>query len=253
MKKNVFITGTTAGIGKAAAIKFAENNCNLILTGRRKERLETLKTQIEKDHDSKVCILNFDIRDKQQLNECIAGLPKQFKKIDILVNNAGLAKGTLPFQKESNDTFWDEMIDTNLKGLMLTTKAVLPLMPRDGTGRIINISSIAGLESYAGGYAYNASKYAVEGFSNGLRIDLLPEKITVTNINPGKVETEFTIVRYSGDKEKADAVYADIEPLVAHDIAESIYWCASLPDHVNINQLVIMPRCQANATHLFVE
>lgn len=245
--KTVCVTGATAGIGEATAKLFAKKGYRLVITGRREKRLHELKASLMDLGALDCAALSFDVRDEQSCIKAFDSLT--FDRIDILVNNAGLARG-----KESivdgDSADWDEMIDTNVKGLLYVTRRVLPLMPRDGKGHIINISSIAGLESYPGGNVYCASKHAVEGLANGMRIDLLKERIRVTNINPGLVETEFSVVRFKGDQEKADSVYNEIAPLTGEDIAECIYWTAERPVHVNINSMVVMPSCQASSVFL---
>ena len=250
MKKIVMVTGATSGFGKAIAIKFAKNGNDVIITGRRKERLSELEKELLSTGEIKVLSLNFDVRNRDEVSEVISGLPEEWKKIDILVNNAGLAVG-LDHIDTGNIDDWERMIDTNIKGLLYITRAVAPFMVARNTGHIFNLSSIAGKELYENGNVYCASKHAVEALSKGMRIDLLKNNIKVTNIAPGLAETEFSLVRFKGDAERAKAPYKGIRPLMAEDIAEVIYFCATLPEHVNINDLVIMPTAQASANHYF--
>lgn len=242
-----FITGATSGIGKATAIEFAKHGYSIIITGRRQERLTQLKQELEKAFQIKVFDLCFDIRNEVEVKQAIDKLPEVFKRIDILVNNAGLAAGLSTIQ-DGQLSHWEQMIDTNVKGLLYVTKHVSKLMISQKQGHIINVGSIAGKEVYANGNVYCATKHAVDALNKGMRIDLLPHNIKVSAINPGMVETEFSIIRFDGDKEKAQKVYENMQPLLPEDIAETIYWMASRPKHVNINDLVIMPTVQANAT-----
>lgn len=245
----VLVTGATSGIGKSTAELFAKNGHDLIITGRREERLKELKTQLEKDHKIKVTTLCFDIRELSQVENAIAKLSVENKKIDVLVNNAGLAAGLSAIQNGNID-HWERMIDTNVKGLLYISRAVSNLMIENKKGHIINIGSIAGKEVYANGNVYCATKHAVDALSKSMRIDLLANNIKVTAINPGMVETEFSIVRFDGDEDKAKKVYAGLQPLKPEDIAETIYWVANRPSHVNINDIIIMPTVQATATNV---
>jgi 3-hydroxy acid dehydrogenase / malonic semialdehyde reductase len=245
----VFITGATSGIGKSTAEIFAKNGYNLILTGRREERLSALKKELESTHKIKVTTLCFDIRESKEVESAINSLSPENKKIDILVNNAGLAAGLSSIQ-EGSLSHWERMIDTNIKGLLYTTKAISNLMIKNEKGHIINIGSIAGKEVYANGNVYCATKHAVDALNKGMRIDLLPHNIKVTAINPGMVETEFSVVRFDGDEERAKKVYMGIQPLTPEDIAETVFWVSNRPAHVNINDLVIMPSVQATATNV---
>ncbi len=243
------ITGATAGFGRATAVKFARHGYNLILTGRRKERL----SELEKDlipYNINVLTLNFDVRNKREVETAIKNLPGEWKNIDILINNAGLAVGLSHIDDGDTDD-WDRMIDTNVKGLLYVTRAVAPLMVERREGHIFNISSIAGKDIYENGNVYCASKSAVDSLSKAMRIDLLKHNIKVTNIAPGMAETEFSLVRFKGDKEKADAVYRGVEALTAVDIAEIIFFCATLPAHVCVNDLAVTPTQQAAVGHLF--
>ncbi len=242
-----FITGATSGIGKASAAIFAKNGYDLIITGRRKERLETFAEELKQKYAIKVLPLCFDVRKLNEVQAVIATLPEEYKAIDVLLNNAGLASGLSPIQDGLIDD-WEKMIDTNVKGLLYITKVIVPFMIARKQGHIINLGSIAGKETYANGNVYCASKHAVDALNKGMRIDLLPYGIKVTSVNPGMVETEFSIVRFHGDEERAKKAYEGMQPLTAADIAETIYWTASRPAHVNINELIIMPTVQANST-----
>jgi len=250
MKKTIMITGATAGFGKAIAVRFAKNGYNIIITGRRKERLDELKKDLLSSGKIKVLSLNFDVRKKAEVESVIGNLPAEWKAIDILVNNAGLAVG-LDHIDTGNTDDWDRMIDTNVKGLLYVTRAVAPLMVIRNTGHIFNIGSIAGKETYENGNVYCASKFAVDALSKSMRIDLLKNNIKVTQIAPGMAETEFAMVRFKGDVEKAKNVYKGIDALTADDIADAIYYCATLPAHVCINDLVITPTQQASVNHNF--
>lgn len=242
--QTVLITGATSGIGKETARKSA-NDFRLILCGRRQERLDELKTELSKS--TEVTTLNFDVRDKNAVFQSIKNLPENFKKIDILINNAGNAHGLAPFHEADLEDL-DAMMDGNVKGIIYTTKAVLPLMIPSGAGHIINVSSIAGKEIYANGTTYCASKWAVEALSKGMRLDLLPLGIKVTNVAPGAVDTEFSLVRFKGDENRSQQVYTGFQPLTAKDVAESIYFAIMQPDHVQIADITILPKAQANAT-----
>jgi len=248
MRKTVLITGATSGIGEATAIKFAEATCRLIITGRRKDRLNDLTEHLVQEYGIDVLPLCFDVRDIRQVEKCLGNLPDEWQKIDILVNNAGLAAGLGHIDEGDRDD-WDRMIDTNVKGLLYVTRTIVPGMVSRQSGHIINISSIAGKEVYENGGVYCASKHAVDALSKGMRIDLLKHGIRVTNIAPGMVETEFSLVRFRGDRERADAIYKGIRALKGEDVAEVIFYCASLPDHVCINDLVITPTAQAGVNH----
>ena len=243
----VCVTGASSGIGKSTAELFAKAGHNLIITGRRQERLEQLKQELEKNHKIKVRVLRFDIRNREEVETAVKSLNAEEQLIDVLVNNAGLAAGLSSFQEGSFE-HWERMVDTNVKGLLYISRLVAPLMVKNGKGHIINIGSIAGKEVYANGNVYCATKHAVDALNKGMRIDLLPHNIKVTAINPGMVETEFSVVRFDGDAERASKVYMGMKPLSPEDIAETIVWVASRPAHVNINDLVIMPAVQANAT-----
>ncbi|OIP02777.1 MAG: NAD(P)-dependent oxidoreductase [Bacteroidetes bacterium CG2_30_33_31] len=246
MIKTVFITGATSGIGKACAYQFGANEHNLILCGRRNERLIEIKSELETKFKIKVFTMNFDVRNQKQVESAILGLPKEWQNIDILINNAGLAVGLNKIQEGEIDD-WERMIDTNIKGLLYVTRAVSPLMIARKSGHIINIGSIAGRETYPFGNIYCATKSAVDSLSKAMRIDMVEFGIKVTQIAPGAIETEFSIVRFKGDTAKADSIYAGYEPLHPEDIADAAYYCANLPSHVNINDMLIMPTAQASS------
>jgi short-subunit dehydrogenase len=245
----VLITGATSGIGKSTAQLFAKNGHDLIITGRREDRLKEIKTQLESDFKIKITTLCFDIRKLSEVETAISTLSSENKKIDVLVNNAGLAAGLGPIQSGNID-HWERMIDTNVKGLLYISRAISNLMIENKKGHIINIGSIAGKEVYANGNVYCATKHAVDALNKAMRIDLLPHNIKVTAINPGMVETEFSIVRFDGDSDKAKKVYEGLQPLTPDDIAETIYWVANRPPHVNINDIIITPTVQATATNV---
>ena len=249
MKKTALISGATSGIGKATALLLSENGYNLILTGRRKQRLDDLKSEIEASSNAKVFCLNFDIRSNDEVCKAIDSLPEDFKKIDILINNAGLAMGLSTIQTGDLQD-WETMIDTNIKGLLYLTLKVAPLMIEQKSGHIINIGSIAGKEVYPNGNVYCATKHAVDALSKAMRIDMLPYKIKVTQIAPGMVDTEFSTVRFHGDKERADKVYDGLTPLYAEDIAEIILFVANRPKHVNINDILVTPLAQASSANV---
>ncbi|MDO9375252.1 MAG: SDR family NAD(P)-dependent oxidoreductase [Ferruginibacter sp.] len=242
--KIVLITGATAGIGEACAEKYAANGYNLILTGRRSDRLEAIKSQLETEFSIKVLPLNFDVQQRAEVEESFATLPPEWRDIDILVNNAGLAAGRDLFE-EADMEDWETMLNTNVHGLLYVTKAIVPLMIARKRGHIVNMGSVAGKEVYERGNVYCASKFAVDALNKAMRIDLLRHNIRVTGIHPGAVETEFAMVRFKGDQAKADATYTGLVPLTASDIADTIYYCTQLPSHVCINDLVITCTQQA--------
>lgn len=246
MNKIVFITGATSGFGKACADVFAQNGYNLILNGRRKERLEALQKELEEKYNVECYLTPFDVRSQKDVFESINNLPAEWKKIDILINNAGLALGRDLFDKASLED-WDTMIDTNVKGLLYVSKAVIPFMTERKKGHIINIGSTAAKEVYEGGNVYCASKSAVEAISKAMRIDLLKHHIKVTAIHPGAAETEFSLVRFKGAEAAAKKVYEGFTPLSAEDVANVIYYTASLPVHVCINDVVLTCTQQANS------
>ncbi|MBR1769433.1 MAG: SDR family NAD(P)-dependent oxidoreductase [Bacteroidales bacterium] len=250
MKKIALITGATSGIGKATAEKFAQNNINLIITGRRNERLMSVAADLREKYGVEVKTLNFDVRNNDEVEKHLNSLEAEWRNIDILVNNAGLAAGKDAIQSALLSD-WEQMIDTDVKGLLYVSRIVLPWMCERKRGHVINICSIAGKEVYSGGSVYCAVKHAVDAISKGMRIDCLPYNIKVTNICPGAVETEFSMVRFKGDKEKNDATYRGFTPLTGEDIADTITYCALLPEHVCINDLVTMPTAQANSGLFF--
>lgn len=250
MHKIVLITGATSGFGKAIAEKFAAGHWNCIITGRRADRLHAFADELREKYPIRVLSLVFDVQNKDEVFQNLSNLPKEWNEVDVLVNNAGLALGRDTFDKGSL-TDWDTMIDTNVKGLLYVTKAVLPYMTTRNHGHIINLGSIAGKEVYEKGNVYCATKFAVDALSQSLRIDLLPHKIKVTAIHPGAAETEFSTVRFKGDEEKAKQVYEGFTPLYAPDIADITWYCAMLPEHVCINELVVTCTAQANAINLF--
>ena len=243
--KTALITGATSGIGKSTAILFAKKGYNLILCGRREERLNNLKETL----NTNIHTLIFDVRDKHAVFNAINSIPEEFKNIDILLNNAGNAHGMSKIQ-DGNIDDWDAMMDGNVKGLLYVTKAVLPTMIANNSGFIVNIGSVAAKEVYPNGNVYCASKHAVDALSKSMRIDLAGHNIRVSAIHPGAVETEFSEVRFKGNKEKADNVYQGFDALQAQDIAEIIEFVTSRPSHVNIEDLVVYPTAQANTTTL---
>lgn len=249
MNKAILVTGATSGFGKAIATLFAKNNYNVCITGRRIDRLQELKTELEETYKIKVITLHFDVRNRKETEAAIAQLSRQVDTIDILINNAGLAAGLATIDESDVDD-WDTMIDTNVKGLLYVTRQVLPLLKNSQSPHIINIGSTAGKTVYKNGAVYCATKFAVDALSQGMRIDLLPYGIKVTAINPGLAETEFSLVRFKGDADRAKGVYNDLDPLTAEDIANTVYYCATLPPHVCINDLTITCTNQANSTNV---
>ena len=246
MNKTVFITGATAGFGEACAYEFASNGWNLVITGRREERLTALRESLESKYDISVTTATFDVRSNEAVVNAISSIPDSVKSnISILINNAGLAVGKGPIDEGVIDD-WERMIDTNVKGLLYVSKAIIPILKENGNGQIINIASIAGKQVYPGGNVYCASKHAVDALSQAMRIDLVSHGIKVTNIAPGAAETEFSVVRFKGDQQAADSVYDGYQPLVAKDIAETVYFAATRPPHVTLNDIVIMPTAQAS-------
>ena len=244
--RTILITGATSGIGKACAEIFAANGDNLIVTGRREERLAELKKYLETQHSIKVTTLAFDVRNKDEVFNAIGSLGENNNQIDILINNAGLALGRDTFQ-DADIQDWETMISTNVNGLLYVSKAVLPLMIGRQEGHIVNIGSIAGKEVYEKGNVYCGTKAAVDFISRSMRIDLLPHHIKVTGIHPGAVETEFSTVRFKGDIEKAVSIYKGFKPLTAGDVANVIFYACSLPAHVCLNDIILTPTQQANA------
>ena len=245
MKRIALITGATSGIGEATARLLSENNFDLIICGRRKDRLEKLESELA--GNCELYTLTFDVRDKVEVFEKFESLPEKWKNIDVLINNAGNAHGLDPIQDGSIED-WDAMMDINVKGLLYVSKAVIPWMVVNESGHIINIGSIAGKEVYPNGNVYCASKFAVDAISQGMRIDLNQHGIKVSGINPGLVNTEFSLVRFKGDSAKADNVYNGITPLTGHDVAELILFILTRPPHVNIADSIIFPTAQASST-----
>lgn len=247
MNRTVLITGATSGIGQSCALQFAKNNFNLILTGRRLDRLTELKASLEEQYHCAVQILCFDVRHLEETKQAIASIDTtRFPVIDILINNAGLASGMSTIDEGDYDD-WNVMIDTNVKGLLHVSREVMPMMKRQGVGHIVNISSTAGKDVYAKGNVYCATKHAVDALSKSMRIDLLPYGIKVTSVNPGACETEFSLVRFKGDEDRANAVYDGFTPLTPSDVADAIYYACTLPTHVCINDLTLTCLTQANA------
>lgn len=249
MKKIVMITGATAGFGQAAAHEFAKNGYDLIITGRRAERLNILTDELKKKYGADVHPLNFDVRSNTETQKSINSLPEKWQQIDVLVNNAGLASGFGPIQEGSVED-WDKMIDTNVKGMLYVTRCVAPMMIKNKKGHIINIGSTAGKGAYLNGNVYCATKFAVDALTQSMRIDMLPHGIRVSSVCPGMAETEFSVVRFHGDKDKAKNVYKGIQPLTAADIADVIYFVASRPTNVNISDIVVTPLAQANTNNI---
>lgn len=244
-KRNVLLTGATSGIGEATARILARHQFNLILCGRRQDRLSKLAEELSAD--TRVTTLSFDVRDNAAVQTALRSLKGEWKKIDVLINNAGNAHGMDPIHKGSLED-WDAMMDINVKGLLYVSREILPGMVDQKSGHVINIGSIAGKEVYPNGNVYCASKFAVDALTRGMRIDLNPFGIKVTSIHPGMVETEFSLVRFKGDSEKARSVYKGVEPLTGHDIAEIIHWVLSTPEHVVIADMVVFPKAQGSAT-----
>jgi len=245
MKKIALITGATSGIGKATSLLLAANNWEIIITGRRENLLLELAEKIRQNNTSKVFPLVFDVRNRENVNESIDSLPEEWKRIELLVNNAGLASGFDPLN-EGDVEDWEKMIDTNMKGLLYVSRKVANLMLPWQKGQIINISSIAGKEVYPSGNVYCATKYAVEALTKGMRLDFLKYNIKVGSISPGMVDTEFSLVRFHGNEERASNVYNGFTPLSAEDVAEAILFMANRPEHVNIDDIIIMPTAQGS-------
>ena len=247
--KITFITGASSGIGKACAEVFAKENSNLILAARRIERVKSLAKKLEKQYRIKIKCIKLDVRDYEQVEKTINSLETNWKKIDTLVNNAGLSRG-LDKIHEGKKEDWDEMIDTNIKGLAYVTRHVLPLMVTRKKGHILNIGSTAGHDVYPAGNVYAATKFAVKALSQSTRYDVLDKGIKVSSVDPGMVDTEFSIVRFRGDKERAKKVYTGIKPLSPKDVAETILFCVTRPQNVNINQVILTPLAQASSTQI---
>lgn len=245
--KIVFITGASSGIGEGCARKFASQGSDLILNARNVEKLNELKRELESEFGIRVCLLPFDVRDRQAAATALNSLPAAWQAIDVLINNAGLVIG-VDKEHEGNPDEWDIMIDTNIKALLAITRLVVPGMVNRGCGHVINIGSIAGEAAYPGGSVYCATKAAVKALTDGLRIDLVDTPLRVTNIKPGMVETNFSVVRYRGNKSAADDFYKGIRPLTGDDIAETVYYAASAPAHIQIAEVLLMPTNQATGT-----
>ncbi len=249
MKKTALITGATSGIGYATAKKLAENGYDIIITGRRKDRLMVIAGEIRENNNVRVLPLCFDVRHLSEVVNNLGNLDGEWQNIDVLVNNAGLAAG-LSHLDEGDIDDWEQMIDTNIKGLLYVTRVISPLMAKRKKGHILNVASIAGKEVYENGNVYCATKHAVDALSKSMRIDLLEYGIKVSNIAPGLVRTEFSDVRFKGDREKAEKPYLGMKPLTGEDIAGVISYCVNLPDHVNIDDVLIMPKAQATSTRV---
>jgi NADP-dependent 3-hydroxy acid dehydrogenase YdfG len=250
--KTVFITGASSGIGAACAQAFARQGARLLLCARRSDKLADLAQQLQRDGAADCHVLQLDVTQKNAVEKQLMTLPVAWQAIDIVINNAGLSRG-LDFLQEGSPTDWEEMIDTNVKGLLYVTRQLLPQMIKQNSGHIFNLGSVASHEVYPKGNVYCATKHAVKAITQGLRMDLSGTRIRVTEISPGAVETEFSMVRFRGDKERAASVYKGIQPLTADDIADAILYCASCPPHVNISEMIIMPTAQACATMMHRE
>lgn len=246
MHKTILITGASSGIGEATARRFAQAGSRLILNARNTEKLTSLKKELEESYGTEVYLIPFDVRDFQSAEKAIGSIPETFRQIDVLVNNAGLALG-VDKEFEGDMTDYETMIDTNIKALLKITQLVVPGMIARHTGHVINIGSIAGEKAYPGGSVYCATKAAVKALTDGLRMDLYDTPIRVTNVKPGLVETNFSVIRYRGDKQKADKVYSNVKPLTGTDIAEVIYFVAAAPPHVQISEIEILATHQASA------
>ena len=245
--KTVLITGASAGIGKACAEAFADANANLLLAARRIERLNEFAEELVSKHGIKVKTIKLDVRNNDEVINALSSLDDEWKNIDVLINNAGLARGFSKIYEGKIDE-WDEMIDTNIKGLLYVTREVLPKMVEQQGGHIINIGSVAGHETYPSGNVYAATKFAVDALTKSIRMDVLDKNIKVSTVDPGLVETEFSVVRFSGDNEKASNVYKGIIPLTAEDIADAVLFCTTRAEHVNINEIILTPLAQASPT-----
>lgn len=247
MRKIALITGATSGLGRAIALRLAKEGYDVIITGRRKDRLEELEREIEIKYESKVYSLCFDVRVYNEVEKAITSLPEEWKAIDILVNNAGLAVGLDPIQQGVIDD-WERMIDTNIKGLLYVTRVVSPEMVSRKSGHIVNLGSIAGKGVYPNGAVYCATKHAVDALSQGMRMDMLPYNIRVTQVCPGAVNTEFSLVRFKGNQDRADLVYDGYDALTAENIADAVFYAVSQPPHVDIQDILVMPTAQANGS-----
>jgi hypothetical protein len=250
MEKVVLITGASSGIGAGCARKFAANGAKVILNGRNIEKLNALRDALVEQYNAQVLLLPFDVRDRNAAKAALDSLPEAWREIDLLINNAGLVIG-VDKEHEGDLSEWDIVIDTNIKALLAMTRLVVPGMVARGRGHVINIGSIAGDAAYAGGSVYCATKAAVKALSDGLRIDLVDTPIRVTNIKPGLVETNFSVIRYRGDKDKADNVYKGVKPLTGDDIAEAVYFAASVPEYMQVAEMLVMPTNQATGTVVY--
>ena len=247
--KIVLITGASAGIGKACAEAFAKEGASLILTARRIAKLNKISASLKKKYGIKIFTTQLDVRDKDAVKSMVSSLPGEWKKIDILINNAGLARGLTDIDEGSYDD-WDEMIDTNIKGLLYVSREIIPLMVKRKKGHVINIGSIAGHQVYPKGNVYNATKFAVNALSKTMRLDLYQKDVRVSTVDPGMVKTEFSLVRFRGDNERAKKVYEGLSPLNPEDISDAVIYCATRPLHVNIDEIIIMPAIQASPMHI---
>jgi len=247
--KTVLITGASAGIGAACARAFAREGARLVLAARRTERLVALAEELRAAHGTECHLIALDVRDGDAVGSALGGLPAEWAEVDVLVNNAGLGRGMEKLQ-EGTPADWDEMIDTNVKGLLYTTRALIPGMVERGRGHVVNLGSVAGHEVYPGGVVYCATKHAVDAITRGLRMDLLGTGVRVSTVDPGMVETEFSVNRFRGDEERARRVYANMTPLTPDDIADAVVWCATRPPHVNIDEIILKPTDQASATQV---
>jgi serine 3-dehydrogenase len=250
--RTVLVTGASSGIGAACAEVFARAGCRLLLAARRLDRLEVLADRLHAEHCAEVRVGALDVRDREAVDGWVEGLEPEWADIDVLVNNAGLARGlSTVFEGDIRD--WEEMIDTNVKGLLWVTRAVLRRMVDRGSGHVINIGSIAGHETYPGGNVYCASKHAVTAIGRALNIDVLGTGVRVSSVDPGLVDTEFSVVRFHGDRKRADSVYDGIEPLHGCDVADAVLFCATRPPHANVREMILMPSAQAAAAHVYRE
>jgi 3-hydroxy acid dehydrogenase/malonic semialdehyde reductase len=245
--KTILVTGASSGIGRACVVEFARQGARLILAARRKDRLDELASKLSKDHKAEMKTISLDVTKQKDVQKAIENLPAEWAGIDILLNNAGLSRGLEKIQ-EGVIQNWEEMIDTNIKGLLYVTRAVLPGMVKRNKGHIVNIGSIAGHEVYPAGNVYNATKFAVKALNKAMRLDVFGTNIRVTSIDPGATETEFSVVRFHGDQQRADKVYQGMTPLKPEDIAEAVAWCCTRPAHVNIEDMIITPTDQASPT-----
>ncbi len=246
--RRVLVTGASSGIGRECARAFASHGSRVLLLARRTDRLDDLADELQNQYGAETMTAALDVRDRGAVEAWFAGLPEGWREIDILVNNAGLSRGIEPLQ-QGDIGDWEEMIDTNVKGLLYVTRAVLPGMVERGRGHVINIGSIAGHEVYPGGNVYCATKHAVAALNRGLAIDTLGTGVRVSSVDPGMVETEFSMVRFHGDRQRADGVYAGLEPLTPADVADAVVFCATRPPHANVREMILMPSAQAAAVH----